>query len=1130
MNEGLPMPDVSAPESLAIPGDKPGSESGGTTTGRTAWPSDRWPQAVLIGLCTAAVALLWVGLLAFHRSEERATLARVQADVANFATVFEEQVRRTFLGVDQTMRFAKAAYEEDPARFDLAAWLSRAPHPKNDVVSGVVIADAQGRVKARAPDGPGAPDSMAHREAFRILAESPDAGLVLGRPTRDEVSGRWSMEASRRLEAPGGDFAGVLAISLDPQAVARTFEMIDLGPNGTVTLLGRDGIIRARSPALGGMFEHGMTAEPEERSRFERIARSGQGVERIRSRLDGVDRMVGYRALPDLPLVVVVGESVEEALEPVHRRRIWILSGGGLLTIVLLATFALLLREFDARRTKELELARANQALAEGESRYRLLADNATDVIARIELDGTARYVSPAARETTGYEPDELTGKEAFDFVHPEDREVLRAHLRALLKAGPHAPHSALLYRGRHKDGRWRWLEVNPTVVFDPATGEPREFVDVIRDVSDRKAVEDELRRKSHLLETTLENMDQGLIMVDADERVVVCNQRAIDLMDFPADLMATCPSYREVRRRQAEKGEYAGADPEFQKWIDAGALLPERLTYERVRPNGTILEVRTVPLACGGIVRTYTDISARRKAEQAGHESESRYRLLAENASDIIVLRPLGGALRYVSPACYSMLGYSCDEFMALSPEQLIHPDDHAKVAAIHRDLCSGRSEIRHVHRLRHKDGSWVWVEAAFKLMGEGDSPMVLAALRDVTERQNQAEELKAAKEEAETLLRKAQEASQAKSDFLASMSHEVRTPLNSIIGFTNLVLESGRLGPEPRRHLEQVKGAASALLTVVDDVLDFSKIEAGQVELEPQPFALRAVVENAASIVRGIAGERGIPIEVAVEADLPGIVVGDADRLRQILLNLLNNAVKFTPQGRVRLEVRSRGGRVRFSVTDTGIGIAPQKLSRLFERFYQVDSSIRRKFGGTGLGLAISKKLVELMGGAMGATSREGEGSTFWFEVALPHSGRPFPSAQAGPHASVSRPARILLVEDVDINQELARLILERAGHQVDVAFDGGEALNALQKAAYDLILMDVQMPVMDGITATERIRAMAGPLASIPIIAMTANVLPDQIATFRRAGMNDHVGKPFQVGELLAAVARWTRRSAA
>jgi PAS domain S-box-containing protein len=878
------------------------------------------------------------------------------------------------------------------------------------------------------------------------------------------------------------------------------------------------------------MFEHNIASDPEGRSRLERFARTEQGVERLRSRLDGVDRMIAYRALSDLPLTVMVGESVEAALAPLRHRRVWMLSGGGLVSIVLLATFALLLREFDARRTKEIELAWVNPALAENEARYRLLADNATDVIARIGLDGRARYVSPAVRETIGYEPDELVGKEAFAFVDPEDQEVVREHLASLLEAGPRAPRSALLYRALHKDGRSRWLEVNSTVVFDPLTGAASEIVDVMRDVSHRKSVEEELRRKSHLLETTLENMDQGLVMIDADERVVVCNRRAIDLMGFPADLMATCPSYREVRRLQADRGEYAGADSDFQTWIQDGSLLPERLSYERVRPNGTIVEVRTVPLACGGVVRTYTDVTARRKAEEAGRESESRYRLLAENASDIIMLTGLGDGPRYVSPACLAMLGYAPDEFLALSPGQLVHPQDREKVLASYRELISGQSEIRHLHRLRHKEGHWVWVEAAFKLMKHGERPMVLAALRDVTERQHQAEELRNAKEAAETLLRKAQEASQAKTDFLASMSHEIRTPLNSIIGFTNLLLDSGGLPPEQRRYVEQVKGAGAALLTIVDDVLDFSRIEAGQVELELQTFGLRTLVDNAVSIVRGIAGERGIPIQVTIDTRLPESVVGDPDRLRQILLNLLNNAVKFTPQGRVGLDVGCRGERVRFAVTDTGIGIPADKLTRLFERFHQVDRSTRRRFGGTGLGLAISKNLVELMGGAIGVESREGEGSCFWFEIALTESAEPVVQAGAGPNALPCRPTRILLVEDMEINQELARLILEKAGHRVDIAADGDEALKALEKTTYDLILMDVQMPGMDGITATERIRRTAGPIASIPVIAMTANVLPDQIARFKRAGMDDHIGKPFQIGELLAAISRWTMRPAA
>jgi PAS domain S-box-containing protein len=1123
------MPEGSAPPTAAIAdGSRAPNAAAGLPRG-FALGADRRPQAALLGLCVAAVALLWIGLAVFLRNEQQAVLSRVRADVANLAIAFEEQVRRTFLGVDQMMRFTKAAFEEDPDRFDLSAWIARVPRLAGDLVADIAIADANGVIAARLAQHPGSVGSIAEREYFRAHADNPDAGLVLSRPVRDRTSGRWSIPVTRRLDAPDGSFAGVLVASVDPLAIARTFEGIYLGANAAVSLIGPDGSIRARSPAVEGMFERNPAEDGVSRARIETIMRTGRGVDRFRSGIDGVDRMVGYRSLSDLPLTVVVGESVDEALVPVRTRRTWIAAGGGLITLVLLSAFTLLLRQLEAQRVKEIELARANEALAEGEARYRLLADNATDAIARVGLDGTVLYVSPAIRELMGYEPEEMIGTDPLHIVHPDDREEMQRRLRELVEAGPHAPRAALVYRCRRKDGRWVWFEVNATVVFDAETGEPTEFVDVIRDVSHRKTVEDELRRKSELLETTLENMEQGLVMIDADERVVVCNQRAIDLMGFPADLMATCPNFREVRRRQAENGEYVSSDPQFQKWIHEGTLIPEQSSYERVRPNGAIVEVRTVPLAGGGVVRTYTDITARRRAEQAGRESERRYRLLAEHASDIITLKVLGGERRYVSPACLTMLGYTPEEFLQIPSEHLLHPDDYPKVMAIYRDLGSGRREIRHVHRLRHKSGRWVWVDAAFKLMEHGETPLVLAAMRDVTERQRQAEELKAAKEEAETLLKKAQEASQAKSDFLASMSHEIRTPLNSIIGFTNLMLETEGLRPDQRRYVEQVRGSGSALLTIVNDVLDFSKIEAGQVELDLHPIALRALVDNAVSIVRGIAGERGIPIDVTLDADLPKTVVGDGDRLRQILLNLLNNAVKFTPQGRVSLDVRCQGERLRFIVTDTGIGISRDKLLRLFERFHQVDSSIRRKFGGTGLGLAISKKLVELMDGTIGVESREGEGSTFWFEVSLPES--VLSSATAGPiaHAGSGPPARILLVEDVDINQELARLILERAGHRVDVAFDGGEALRALQAAEYDLVLMDVQMPVMDGITATQRIRAMDGPLASIPIIAMTANVLPDQIAKFKRAGMNDHVGKPFQVGELLAAVGRWTNRSA-
>jgi CheY-like chemotaxis protein len=247
--------------------------------------------------------------------------------------------------------------------------------------------------------------------------------------------------------------------------------------------------------------------------------------------------------------------------------------------------------------------------------------------------------------------------------------------------------------------------------------------------------------------------------------------------------------------------------------------------------------------------------------------------------------------------------------------------------------------------------------------------------------------------------------------------------------------------------------------------------------------------------------------------------------------LLNLLNNAIKFTPQGTIELSLKSTGSsaageRLQFSVIDTGIGIPASKLDRLFERFSQVDSSISRQYGGTGLGLAISKRLVDLMGGQIGVHSEPGQGSTFWFCVTLPRSAEHVPAEEPVQYHLPTPPGRhrILLAEDVEINQEIARSMLEKAGYAVDVAANGAEAVRAVQNGSYDVVLMDVQMPEMDGLQATEHIRALSGPVSRIPIIAMTANVYAEQVASFIKAGMNDHVGKPFKRDALLAAVARW------
>jgi PAS domain S-box-containing protein len=516
--------------------------------------------------------------------------------------------------------------------------------------------------------------------------------------------------------------------------------------------------------------------------------------------------------------------------------------------------------------------------------------------------------------------------------------------------------------------------------------------------------------------------------------------------------------------------------------------------------------------------------------------ERESLYRLLAENTSDMISRVGLDGTRFYISPACKKLLGYAPEELYLTNAMSEVRPDQRPLVEAEYGKLARGEiDESKSVFALQRKDGGWIEVDIECQLVRDRQRrPVeVVVTKRDVTLRERRAEELRLAKEEAELAKAKAEQANEAKTAFLATMSHEIRTPLNGIIGYTDFLLAAKDLSDTNRRYAERISTSGAALLTVVNDILDFSRIEAGQVELDSHPFSLRALVDNAMSIVGGAAARKGLHMAADLPAGLPDRLTGDEDRLRQILLNLLNNAVKFTAKGSVHLHVERMEGMsadvgLRFTVRDTGLGIAPEQQDRLFQRFSQVDGSVRRMFGGSGLGLAISKHLVELMGGRIGVSSAPNVGSAFWFEVALPEAAEAAEAAWDARVEVASGRARILLVEDVEVNQDIASAVLRNAGHHVDIVSDGADAVAAVQAETYDLVLMDVQMPGMDGITAARLIRALPAPACDVPIVALTANVLPFQIAELRQAGMVGHVGKPFRQHELLGAVARLAPRS--
>ncbi|MBI5582881.1 MAG: PAS domain S-box protein [Deltaproteobacteria bacterium] len=771
--------------------------------------------------------------------------------------------------------------------------------------------------------------------------------------------------------------------------------------------------------------------------------------------------------------------------------------------------------------------------------RFNDLVELTGEWIWEVNQEGVYSYSNNQVEKILGYEAAEVLGRPFYDFFLAEEKEALLAEILDAVKA--RQPIKDFIHRNLHRSGEVRWLSTS-AIPFYAEQGGLAGYRGSDRDVTSWIKAREGLAAANKMAEYIRRVIPSGLFTVDLQRRVTSWNDQAAQITGFTPE---------EVLGKECRLFALSPCEDR------CGLLAPEvpKPIYGRecsIRgKDGSVRSiVKNVNLlkdAAGSIVggiESFEDVTDRKAMEE-------KHRLIVEHANEAILITQEGYP-KLVNPKMVEITGFDPKTLYAQPIFEIVHPEDRELVRDRHVRRSRGE-DVPAVYpfRIIDRQGQVKWLEInAMRLEWDGH-PATLSLLTDITDRQADEEKHRLAKIEMESLNRQLSEAIEraqemafqaetanvAKSQFLANMSHEIRTPMNGIIGFSSMLLETP-LSEEQREYVTAITSSGSQLLTLINDILDFSKIEAGKMTIEKIPFNLRDALREAVDLVAVKAREKGLEILSDIPAGVPPVVVGDPLRLRQVLINLLGNAVKFTESGHIliRVEILKKAdetSRARFVIADTGVGIPPEQQKGLFEKFTQADGSVTRKYGGTGLGLAITRELVELMGGEIGLESCPGQGSTFWFilplePVTAPAVERlPNQSDPAGPPAAKPQGLRILVAEDQPVNQLLARKMLEQLDCRVSMAGNGREAVRQVENETFDLVFMDCQMPEMDGYEAAGRIRRLPKPKKDIPIVAMTAHVLEGDRERCLAAGMDDYVGKPIHKEDLAAILAKWPKQ---
>ena len=1181
---------------------------------------------LVLAFAAVCVAAVWIAIVYHLREAKDNAIAGAEKDVTNLALAFDENLSRLIESADQILRVVRTEYLVAGLTPDVTGLLAKLS-AGNPLILTVGIADTRGDLIAVSRSTASGPINIADRPHFRVHVAAREDTLYVSEPVIGRALGRRSIFLTRRITNPDGSFGGVIAASIDPLLLAAFYRSIDIGAKGAIIVAGLDGMVRVHVEGRGEPdFAAGDAYAPPPG-----LARTAPaGLYRAVSAVDGIERIYAYRAMTGVPLILVVGLARSEVLQDLMRDTPRYYAVGAGFTAVIVA-FSLLIA-WQWRRVRA-----AHQRFRDG-------IDNIAEGLVLFDKDH--RLVLWNRRYEAIYP--HLKG-----MLKPGvTRDEIARHTAAAMEMLPNRMDAAEYLRWRAE----RLAQLG--IPFEHHFGPDRVIVTTERPtaesglVATHRDVTAEKQAERRLAESEQKFRDFASASSDwfweQDE-----NLRFTEISGKEALAISAEALYGKTRR---EAGFLGVSEEQWRRHEDD--LLNRRpfrdFRYQRILPDGDLRHRSVTGVPVFDATGRFTGYRGTGRDITAEVEAAETLRGVIDAIPVMVSAKDTAG--RYLLMNIYQarLYGTTPAEAVGKTAGDLIGEDYGSYTTAIDRRVFdTARPTGFFEERYAGVDGigrDWLTTKEPL-INAQGRVIGLITVALDITDRKTAERGLRAATAAAEA-------ANQAKSAFLANMSHEIRTPLNGVVGMIEALLDTG-LGAEQRMHAEMAQSSADQLLRVVGDVLDMSKLEAGAMELETAKFELAPLLESASQTIAALAGGKGIEMFLDLDPRI-GWYRGDPTRLRQILFNLVSNAVKFTERGFVEIGVAldaddAEFAALRFWVEDTGIGIAPEQASRLFDKFVQADETITRRYGGTGLGLAICKEIVTLMGGEIAFASRTNEGSVATVCLTLPKETAPEPSwwtamsgkrvlialsaererrawgrwfvhwgavpvdrdellsraASPGEDATaspidvalidraldgadglaVARQVRadqrhgrarivicgslrsrgaarvgdpavdavlpkplgpsalraalspcsaapaggdavpvvppgtiILVVEDNEMNRYLAERLLAGLGCDFDIALDGAQAVARAGEHRYDLILMDVQMPILDGLQAARAIRAAPGPNRETPIVALTAHAFVEDVERCLAAGMNGHLTKPLRRVELIATLTRF------